>query len=157
MIDDHERIILAAHGYLELGMYKNVWQELHQLPSEALGRADVLEILTLSLMGEKRWEDALNVARRLRQAAPLEPSGYIHEAFCLHELGRTRDALDVLLDGPRSLFDKSIFFYNAGCYHARLGEPENAILMLEKSFELDADLRKAARRDPDLASLKEML
>jgi len=157
MTHNLERIILAAHGYLELGMYKNVWQELHQLPQDALERVDVLEILTLSLMGEKRWEDALNIARRLRGQAPLEPSGYIHEAYCMHELGDTRGALDVLLEGPRSLFEKPIFFYNAGCYHARLGEPENALLMLEKSFELDADLRKSARRDPDLASIKEML
>lgn len=157
MSTEHERIILAAHGYLELGMFKNVWHELHLLPSEALNRSDVLEILTLSLMGEKRWNDALNVARRLRKANPEESSGYIHEAFCLHELGHTRQALDVLLDGPRSLFDKSIFFYNAGCYHARLGEPENALLMLKKSFELDASLRKSAKYDPDLTSIKEMI
>lgn len=157
MTEEHDRIILAAHGYLELGMFKNVWQELHRLPPEALDRVDALEILTLSLMGEQRWDDALKIAQRLRQQAPLEASGYIHEAYCLHELGQTKAALDVLLDGPRSLFDKSVFFYNAGCYHARLGDLEKAVIMLEKSFELDASLRKSARRDPDLINIKEML
>lgn len=157
MTDEHERIILAAHGYLELGMFKNVWQELHLLPNDLLCRPEVLEILTLSLMGEKRWEDAYQVANRLRVVAPDEPSGYIHEAYCLHELGRTREALNLLLDGPSSLFDKSIFFYNAGCYHARLGEIESALQMLERSFELDASLRRTAMRDPDLISIKEKI
>lgn len=148
---------MAAHGYLELGMYKNVWQELKDLPPDILNRPDSLEILALSLMGERRWEDALKIARQLRMQAPEEASGCIHEAYCLHEMGQTREALDILLNGPRSLRNKSVFFYNAGCYHARLGEAENALVMLEKSFELDANLRKAARRDPDLVNVKEML
>ncbi len=155
-MNEHERSILAALGYLELGMYKNVWQELQSLPGDLLGRADVLEILTLSLMGENRWEDALKVAERLRVLTPDEPSGYIHQAYCLHELGNTKDALKLLMSGPKSLMKKSVFYYNAGCYHAKLGDFESALAMLEKSFELDANLRKTARKDPDLAGLKEI-
>jgi len=156
-MNEHERTIMAAHGYLELGMFKDVWKELHTLPSEYLGRGDVLEILALSLMGEQRWEDALKVAQRLRLESPDEPGGFIHEAYCLHEMGRTQDALNLLLHGPPSLYEKSIFFYNAGCYHARLGDYENAVRMLEKSFVLDASLKRSARRDPDLVDLKELL
>lgn len=157
MLAGHERTILAAQGYLELGMFNEVWKELHTLPAELLGHAEVLEIFVLSLMGEQRWEDALTVARRLREERPTEPGGYIHEAYCLHELGETRQALDLLLDGPDSLKERPVFFYNAGCYHARLGEYQKASKMLEKSFEMDANLKKSAKRDPDLAGMKEML
>ena len=58
-MDPHERSIIAAHGYLELGMFRDVWRELHSLPAEMLGRSDVLELLALSLMGERRWGEAL--------------------------------------------------------------------------------------------------
>lgn len=157
MMNGHERTILAAQGYLELGMFSDVWRELHSLPAEMLGEVGVLEIFVLSLMGERRWEDALTVARRLRKERPEEAGGFIHEAYCLHELGHTNEALDVLLQGPPSLKKRAVFFYNAGCYHARLGEFDKAVQMLEKSFEMDASLKKSARHDPDLAGLKEML
>lgn len=153
----HERSILAAQGYLELGMFNEVWKELHSLPAEMLGRVEVLEIFVLSLMGERRWEDALTVARRLREERPADPGGFIHEAYCLHELGNTQGALQVLLQGPPSLQERAVFFYNAGCYHACLGEFEKAVQMLERSFEMDASLKRSARHDPDLAGLKEML
>jgi len=156
-MNEHERSILAAQGYLELGMFKEVWKELQDLPAPLVGRTDVLEILALSLMGESRWEDALKIARRLRAEAPDEASGFIHEAYCLHELGRTKEALTLLLAGPAALHDKSVYFYNAGCYHARLGDYKNAAIMLEKSFQLDATLKRSAKRDPDLSGMKELL
>lgn len=153
----HERSILAAQGYLELGMFSEVWKELHSLPSEMLGTPGVLEIFVLSLMGERRWEDALTVARRLRKERPHDAAGFIHEAYCLHELGQTQEALHLLLGGPPSLQKRAVFYYNAGCYHARLGEFEKAVRMLERSFEMDESLKRSARHDPDLAGLKEML
>lgn len=156
-MDSYEKTILAAHGYLELGMFRDVWKELRTLPQEMLGKPEVLEILTLSLMGENRWEDARKIARRLRIEAPEEPGGFIHEAYCLHELGRTKDALSVLKIGPPSLQSKSVYFYNAGCYLARLGQVEDALKMLEKSFALDTSLKRSALRDPDLVDLKGLL
>ncbi len=156
-MNPHERSILAAQGYLELGMFKDVWKELNSLPADHLSRADVMEIFVLSLMGEKRWEDALTLARRLREKQPEEPGGFIHEAYCLHEMGHTKEALDVLMDGPPSLQERAVFFYNAGCYHARLGDFTAAIVMLERSFEMDASLKRSARRDPDLVDVKNLL
>jgi predicted Zn-dependent protease len=156
-MDPHERSILASQGYLELGMFRDVWRELHGLPAKLLGRVDVLEILALSLMGEGRWEEALEVARRLRDTDPAEPGGFIHEAYCLHELGRTQEALDTLMRGPRTLQDKAVFYYNAACYRARLGDSDGAMAMLNKSFEMDANLKASARRDPDLVTVRKLL
>jgi tetratricopeptide (TPR) repeat protein len=157
MLSAHERIIRAAEGYLELRMFSEVWRELHSLPAEHLGSKEVLIIFLHSLMGERRWEDALTVARRIRSERPEEPDGVIHEAYCLHELGNTREALDLLLKGPSSLRERPVFFYNAGCYYAQLGEVTEAIQMLQKSFAMDESLKKSAKQDSDLAGLKEML
>ncbi len=157
MMSGHERAIQAAEGYLELRMFSEVWRELHSLPAEHLGSEKVLHIFLHSLMGEQRWDDALTVARRLRTGCPDETDGFIHEAYCLHELGRTREALDLLLQGPESLRERPLFFYNAGCYHAQLGELDEAVRMLKRSFAMDRTLKKSAGRDPDLAGVKEML
>ncbi len=156
-MDEHERKIISAQGYLELGMFRDVWHELQSLPAKFLGRGDVLEILVLSLMGEARWNEALELAKRLRVGAPSEPGGFIHEAYCLHELGRTSEALEILLNGPRALHENPVFFYNAGCYRARLGDVAGAMKMLRKSFEMDASLRRSARFDTDLETIKDKL
>lgn len=156
-MDPHERSILAAQGYLELGMFRDAWWELHALPAVRLAQPDVLELLALSLMGERRWGEGLEVARRLREERPDEPGGFIHEAYCLHELGRTREALDTLLNGPDSLREKPVYYYNAACYRAQLGELEDAEKMLKLAFKMDHGLRQSARRDPDLASLKDKI
>lgn len=150
----HDRIILAAQGYLELGMFDHARKEIDLLADDAKGGPEALEILALSLMGQSRWVEALDLASALCELRPKEPGGHIHKAYCLHELGRTEEALRVLLDGPEVLKRKSVFFYNAGCYYAKLGRVDEAVAMLEKSFELDEGLRRSAKRDPDLVSIK---
>lgn len=157
MMSPHERTIQAAEGYLELKMFSQVWKELHSLPAEQLGTEQVLEIFIHSLMGEARWEDALTVIRRLRTTSPEKPEGFIHEAYCLHELGQTREALNLLLEGPAVLHERALYFYNAGCYHAQLGEVDDAMRMLEQSFAMDKALKKSAKHDPDLAGLRALL
>jgi Flp pilus assembly protein TadD len=156
-MDPHDRIIIAAHGYLELGMFRDVWRELDSLPVSQRERSEVLELQALSLMGEQRWQEALETARRLRMLRPNDPGGFIHEAYCLHELGRTREALDTLLQGPDSLQEKPVFFYNAACYRAQLGEMDDAVKLLGLAFKMDGSLRKSAKHDPDLKSLKDKL
>lgn len=154
-MEPHERSVMAAQGFLELGMFGEVWREIGSLPAEMLGRADVLEVCALTYMGERRWGEALEMARRLREIRPRDPGGFIHEAYCLHELGRTREALDTLLRGPVSLHDKPVYYYNAACYRAQLGETEDALRLLGRAFQMDRELRKTARSDPDLAPLRD--
>ncbi|HEY2572873.1 MAG TPA: hypothetical protein VGH65_02350 [Verrucomicrobiaceae bacterium] len=156
-MDPHDRSIIAAQGYLELGMFRHVWRELEALPASQRERSEVLELQVLSLMGERRWQEALEMARQLRTLRPKDAGGFIHEAYCLHELGRTREALDTLLAGPESLQEKPVFFYNAACYRAQLGEMEDAVRLLGLAFKMDGSLRQSARCDPDLKSLKDKL
>lgn len=154
---DIERKIIAAQGYVELGLYEEARIELTSLPEGSVERCDVIEITVLCLMGERRWAEALESARELCIADPDEPGGFIHAAYCLHEMGRTREAVDTLMRGPASLQSKAVFFYNLGCYRARLGEIDAAVEMLHKAFLKDSSLRKAAKRDPDLGALRQKL
>jgi hypothetical protein len=55
-----------------------------------------------------------------------------------------------LENGPPVLREKSVFYYNLGCYYAQLGNVGKAVPLLRRSFELDSSLRKTAKRDPDL-------
>lgn len=153
-MNDTQRRIVAAQGYVELGLFSEARQELACLPPALEKRPEVMELAVLCLMGEKQWDEALTTARSLCLAEPSKAGGYIHAAYCLHELGHTRDALDLLAAGPHSLQSEAVYFYNMGCYHACLGDAGAAVDLLEKAFEKDATLRLAAKRDRDLTQLR---
>lgn len=154
MLHGHERSLLAAQGYAELSMYDDALAELDSLPAEALKTAEALELRTVILMQAKRWQEALAVGRELCLTEPKKSGGFIHTAFCLHELGRTIEARDCLLDGPPSLHSEATFHYNLACYECALGHLDLARLHLDKSFAMDKKMRDLAKRDPDLAALR---
>lgn len=154
---DPDRRILAAQGYVELGLHAEARKELAGLPLNYSERVDVIELSVLSLMGESQWPEALALAQRLCHLEPGEPGGFIHAAYCLHELGRTGEALDILSRGPAALRTKPVYYYNLGCYLACLGEDDKALPLLRQAFEMDGSLRSHARKDPDLNRLRPQL
>jgi predicted Zn-dependent protease len=155
MIEGHERTILAAHGYTELSMFDDALAELETLPPETAGHADVVELRARILMQAKRWKPALEASRRFCVLQPGQTDGYINVAFCLHALGRTEEAREVLLSGPEALRAEPTFHYNLACYECVLGHLDLARMHLEKSIQLDKKYRDFAKGDSDLAALHE--
>lgn len=154
---DAERRIIAAQGYVELSLFDEARDELSTLPPEMHNRVDVIEITLLCLMGGHRWETALALATKLCQQEPSEPGGFIHAAFCLHELGRTDEAVEILSSGPSTLRTKAVYYYNMGCYHACLSLFDKALTYLDRAFEMDGELRQHAKKDRDLDCLRAQL
>jgi predicted Zn-dependent protease len=152
-----ERALLAAQGYLELGMVEEALSELASVSSEAHSDPDLIELRLHILMHGKRWNDALVAANELLRISPQAVPGYIHGAFALHELGRTAEARDLLLQGPPLLRKDPTFHYNIGCYEAVLGNRDSALRSLQESFALDETYRDFARCDPDLAAIRDAL
>jgi predicted Zn-dependent protease len=152
-----ERALLAAQGYLELGMAEEALAELSTIPELEIQDPDIVELRLHILMQAKRWTEALSTAQELRRIHPDALPAYIQGAFALHELGRTTEARDLLLKGPEQLRKDPTFHYNVGCYEAVLGNREAALQSLEQSFALDDTYRDFARQDPDLALLREEL
>ena len=155
MIEGHERTLLAAQGYCELGMFDDALDELESLPPELMQHSAVVELRTVVLMQARRWKLALTASRSLCRVAPDKSTGFIHAAFCLHELGRTDEARDTLLSGPDALHTEPTYHYNLACYECALGNLDLARMHLEKSIELDKKFKDFAKNDPDLAALRE--
>lgn len=152
-----ERALLAAQGYLELGMADEALAELSSLRRVNSVDPDIIELRLHALMHVKRWPEALSCAEELLSIRPSAVPGYIHGAFALHELGRTAEARDLLLKGPEELRKDPTFHYNIGCYEAVLGNREEALQSLRLSFALDETYRDFARRDPDLELVRPYL
>ncbi len=148
-----ERTLLAAQGYLELGMASDALAELETLPLESMLRPDVVKLCIGIALEAEAWEAGLKASRRLCALEPEDGLGFIHAAFCLHELGCTADAKATLLAGPPALAADATFHYNLGCYHACLGAIDEARASLGRAFELDEKFREFAQTDTDLAAL----
>lgn len=152
-----EKAMLAAQGYAELGMTQDALRELDGVPEDHRGSEAVLQMRLFVLMRARRWADAMDVCSDLRSANPLGTTGFIHGAFCLHELGRTNEARSLLLSGPPGLQNEPTYHYNLGCYAAVLGDSEEAVRYLKASFLIDGKFREIARIDPDLRSVRDLI
>jgi predicted Zn-dependent protease len=150
----HQRLLIAAQGYSELGLPDLALSELDLIPDAHKSEAIVVETRLSVLMQAKRWKDALPYGRELCALTPEKSTGFIHSAFCLHELGNTLAARDVLLNGPESLKAEATYHYNLACYEAKLGNLDQARSHLDVSFAMDKKLREYAMDDPDLDILR---
>jgi len=154
---DFQRQFRAACGYAELGMTSESVAELNAINDEHQGRPEVLQLRLHHLMRKKQWTRALTVSRRLCRAAPEASAGFLHAGFCLHQIGKTKEAKEILLRGPTALLKEPIYYYNMGCYEVLLGNLKDARVHLQISFKMDSSFRDLAKRDPDLKPLHETL
>jgi len=147
----------AAFGYAELGMTRQSVAELDAIEATFQERPAVLQLRLHHLMREKKWARALIVSRKICRVAPECSTGFLHAGFCLHELGKTAEAKQLLLKGPVALLNEPIYYYNMGCYDALLGNVRDAQMHLQTSFKMDASFRELAKKDPDLKAVRALL
>lgn len=150
----HQRLLVAAQGYSELGLPDLAMAELELIPAEMQVDALVVETRLSVLMQAKRWKDALPVGQELCRLVPDKSTGFIHAAFCMHEMGNTKGAREILLSGPHALKAEATYHYNLACYEAKLGNLDAARAHLDVSFAMDKKLKEYALDDPDLDVLR---
>lgn len=151
----HSHHLRAAHGWMELGNVLEAEAELGRLPEEYFGWAEVLSVRWEIQARRRDWVTALLTATTLISAAPEEPDGWIKQSFSLHELKRTHEARDKLLQVESLFPDISIIQYNLACYACQLGDPDEALLRLGKAIEIGGkdQIMASALKDADLKPL----
>lgn len=147
----------AAIGYFELGMLDEAWEELDELDPAVAVSIPATKVRVMLLLREERWDRALKEAQKICKDVPDDPEGFIHAAYCLHEMGKTGEAEKLLLGGPQGLRDEPVYFYNLACYKAVSGNTDEAVVYLRKAFAMDGNLSKVARTDPDLKKVRDRL
>jgi Flp pilus assembly protein TadD len=151
--DSHR--VNAALGWLDLGNPREAAAELAQLAPAVQAHPEVLEARWRLCAAERRWADALAVARAQVTVAPDDPTGWVNQSYALHELRRTAEARDLLLPKAAEFPRQSIIPYNLACYACQLGDLEEARRWLRRFLQLRSkdELRRLALNDPDLRPL----
>ena len=144
----------AATGWLELGLPDEAVHELEMLPPEVQLEQLPLEVKLAAQMQQEEWNAASETARLLCLKVEDEPQFFLRAAYCLHETGDTLAACNLLLRGPKTLFDMAVFHYNLACYLWTLGEGPRAQSHLKQAISMDQSFLESARKDRDLVGIE---
>ena len=147
----------AAEGWLGLGSIADAEQELEQLSSAVQSHPEVLRVRYHLYERSKQWESASETAQRICQIVPETPFGWIHHAYALHELRRTREAYNVLRPIVDRFPGEFVICYNLACYTCQMGELDEARAWLKIAVALagSGTIKRMALSDADLQKLWE--
>ena len=155
---DHHHVN-ATIGWLMLGNVREARIEFERISPPSRRQPNVLGVEWNLLSREQRWEEAVVAAESQLAATPDDPEPWIHRSFALHELRRTREALDLLLPAAAFFPQETIIRYNLACYLSQLGNLPDArqwfeqVLTLAKSPAEKQRRLDAALEDKDLQPL----
>lgn len=149
------RFLTAAEGWLELGNWLEANEELERITPTMRVHPAVLQIRWEIYAKAEKWEMAVEIGRALSEMLPENSWGFIHYAFALHELKRTKEAWGVLIPVVDKFTDEFRISYNLACYCCQLGDLQDALNWLEKAIVVAGkeDIRLMALGDDDLEPL----
>ena len=138
----------AVAGWLELGNSQEARSELENLPEEARGRAEVLEMRWMVDVAEQDWEKALATAQQFTELFPDNAGGWLHQAYAMRRAkgGGLDAAWNFLRPALHRFSDEPVIAYNLACYACQMEQ-------MTQAREL---LREALRRDPTRNQVKRM-
>lgn len=150
-----QRHLDAAVGWLGLGDWQTANDELEEISPGMRKHPDVLRTRHEIYARAKKWEMAAEIARTLSEMMPDQSWGFVHYAYALHELKRTKEAQGVLLPVADKFPEDYLISYNLACYCCQLGQLEKGMSWLERAIGLAGKkaIRMMALQDPDLEPL----
>lgn len=109
------------------------------------------------LLREGKPKEALDVANLALELDPKNATAYGEKARALKRLNRLDEALLVVEEGLKIKSDKAPLLYNRACYKLLLGKGtrEEILADLKKAITIKPELKKEARGDEDLRSLRD--
>ena len=153
MTDSDKLHLLAAQGWLELGLLADAFSELDNITPGNRAHPDVLVIRWNVYHEAGKWNEATVVAGHLTISAPERFEGWWMLSFALHELKRTQEAHNNLAGALWRFKGEWLAHYNLACYLVQLGRIAEARERLKYVFDLNPAMRQEALKDPDLEPL----
>lgn len=152
-MNDLQRPLEAALGFMSLGMHEDALEELETLSPELRSLDVVMEMRIEIYRGLGKWESARVIAESLAGKFPENPGWWLSWSFALRREQSVEAAQVVLLEASEIHPDVGMIAYNLACYACVLGDTDDACLLLKRAFLLDPTLKSTAIDDPDLKQI----
>ena len=152
-----QRHLMAAEGYVELGMHLEANGELEEINADFRHLPEVLAIRLQIYRALEKWDLMQVVARALARQEPENVHWAVSWAYATRRAESIGAAKAILLEAVEQYPVEAILHYNLACYECVLGEMEVAQARLYHALKLDPSFRLKALMDEDLAPLWESL
>ena len=145
----------SAIGWLGLGNWQEANEELEKIAPALRAHPEVLEVRWLVYAKAGKWEPCVDIGNALVKTAPERSVGWIHCSLALHELKRTQEAADLLVQAAFVFPTEWLIRYNLACYACLLGNYKEAQEWLKIAFSMGEanQVKLMALNDPDLEPL----
>lgn len=149
--------LLAAQGYLELGMFLDADAELERIDPERRHLPEILEVRMHIFCALKKWELMQAVAKSLALLDPENVHWIVSWAFATRRADCIEVARRILVNAVERQEDEALFHFNLACYECQLGNLDGAKERLKRAFVLNRSYRALALDDEDLEPLWETM
>ena len=153
MTSEFLRLLTAAQGFCEMGMWQDAWDELEKLGPEERAALEVLRLRLGILVGLKRWESAALLATRMIEQGCQDAVPYQLGALAVRRYRSLEEVRTFLLRSEAVLSGKATWHYTLACFECQLGDLAGAKVHLARAFEINPELRAVALYETDLAPL----
>jgi tetratricopeptide (TPR) repeat protein len=153
LVENDQKHLTAAHGYVELGMWLDANAELEEIDPEVRHVPEVLEVRVQIYRALEKWELMQTVSKALAIHDPDEPQWTASWAYATRRADSIEHARIILVNAIERLPNVAIFHYNLACYECQLGDLEKAKATLHTAFKLEPQYRVMALDDEDLRPL----
>ena len=154
---DNQHRLVAAQGYLELGLPLDANDEIETIEPEVRHLPEVLAVRVGIYRALEEWPLMQVVARQLALHERDEPDCTVAWAYATRRCDSLDAARLILVNAVERLPGVAVFAFNLGCYEAQLGDIASAKAHLSRAIELRGDLRQRALEDEDLRPLWDSL
>lgn len=156
---ENKHALKAALGWLELEQFDEATKEVSKIDSQFQNTPEILNLRWQILSKSRDWEEALLIAREFVHQHPQTSTAWIHLSYTLHELNRTLEARDHLLNAREKFPHNPLIVYNLACYSCQLKDTEVAMQWIQEAMALKekAEILRMALEDKDLEPLHERL
>ncbi len=118
--------LIEAQGYHELGLHDEAWQLINDLPQHVREGRKAFGLRLKILAATNRWQQCQFLTKGLVQSYPAWPLPRLLGAEALDRQGETKLALAFLTAAEVHLQKEPGFWFQLGCYRAKLGNTSEA-------------------------------
>lgn len=159
MSANDRHVLKAVLGWIDLRDCAEALRELDNLSPELRSTPEIIDLEWQASARHHDWKRALETARTFTRLHPDVASGWIHLAYSLHELKRTVEARDQLLDARIKFPLNALILYNLACYCCQLNQNEDAIQWIQEAMAVRdrSEILSMALEDSDLEPIRDRL
>lgn len=148
MIDSqNQKIILAAQGYLEIGMVEDALKELETLPDKEKMSNECLAVYVEIFRETGEWDRMEKIAQLLCQTDKKNVKRWLDCAFARYHLDSVESARATLLAATKRFPNEALVHFQLACCECQLGNIAEAKKHLNESKKLCPICRVLALTD----------